>query len=42
MHERAESVGGKLEMVSRKGAGTRLQVTVPFRTPQQRANSIAS
>jgi len=42
MHERAESVGGKLEMVSRKGAGTRLRVTVPFRTPQQRANSIAS
>ena len=42
MHERAESVGGKLEMVSRKGAGTRLQVTVPFRTPQQRADSIAS
>ena len=42
MHERAESVGGKLEMVSRKGAGTRLQVTVPFRTPQRRADSIAS
>jgi signal transduction histidine kinase len=42
MHERAETVGGKLEMVSRKGAGTRLQVTVPFHTPQQRADSIAS
>jgi signal transduction histidine kinase len=42
MHERAESVGGTLQVVSRKGAGTRLQVTVPFRTPQQRASSIAS
>ena len=42
MHERAESVGGTLKVVSRKGAGTRLQVTVPFRTPQHRASSIAS
>jgi signal transduction histidine kinase len=42
MHERAESVGGTLRVVSRKGAGTRLQVTVPFRTPQRQASSIAS
>jgi signal transduction histidine kinase len=42
MHERAESVGGTLRVVSRRGAGTRLQVTVPFRTPQHRARSIAS
>jgi signal transduction histidine kinase len=42
MHERAESVGGTLKVVSRKGAGTRLQVTVPFRAPQHRASSIAS
>ena len=42
MHERAESVGGTLRVVSRKGAGTRLQVTVPFRTPQHQASSIAS
>src|SRR5262245_56419037 len=42
MHERAESVGGILRVVSRKGAGTRLQVTVPFRTPQHHANNIAS
>jgi signal transduction histidine kinase len=42
MHERAESVGGTLKVVSRKGAGTRLQVTVPFRTPQRQASSIAS
>ncbi len=42
MHERAESVGGTLKVASRKGAGTHLQVTVPFRTPQHRANSIAS
>jgi signal transduction histidine kinase len=42
MHERAESVGGRLKVVSRTGAGTRLQVTIPFRTPQHRASSIAS
>jgi len=42
MHERAESVGGTLRVVSRKGAGTRLQVTVPFRAPQHQASSIAS
>ena len=42
MHERAESVGGTLRVVSRKGAGTRLQVTVPFRTPQRQVSSIAS
>ena len=42
MLERAESIGGTLKVVSRKGAGTRLQVTVPFRTPQPRATSIAS
>jgi signal transduction histidine kinase len=42
MYERAESVGGTLSVASRKGAGTRLQVTVPFRTPQHRAKSLAS
>jgi signal transduction histidine kinase len=42
MHERAESVGGTLRVVSRKGAGTRLQVTVPCRTPQHQASSLAS
>lgn len=42
MLERAESVGGTLKVVSRKGTGTRLQVTVPLRTPQHRASSIAS
>jgi signal transduction histidine kinase len=42
MHERAESVGGMLRVVSRKGAGTRLQVTVPFRAPRHEASSIAS
>jgi signal transduction histidine kinase len=42
MHERAESVGGTLKVVSRKGAGTRLQVTVPCRTSQRQASSIAS
>jgi len=43
MHERAESVGGTLRVVSRKGVGTRLQVTVPFRTPHRhQASSIAS
>ena len=42
MHERAESVGGMLKVVSRKGAGTRLQVTVPFRAPLHEASSIAS
>jgi signal transduction histidine kinase len=42
MHERAESVGGTLRVVSRKGAGTRLQVTVPFRPSQRQASSIAS
>src|SRR4030095_9823987 len=42
MHERAESVGGTLKVASRKGAGTRLQVTVPCRTSQRQANSIAS
>jgi signal transduction histidine kinase len=42
MHERAESVGGMLKVVSRKGAGTRLQVTVPFRAPRHEASSIAS
>ena len=43
MHERAESVGGTFKVVSRKGAGTRLRVTVPFRTPQRhQASSIAS
>ena len=42
MHERAESVGGTLSVISRKGVGTRLQVTVPFRTPQHQASSIAS
>jgi signal transduction histidine kinase len=42
MLERAESVGGTLKVVSRKGAGTRLQVTVPFRTSQRQASSIAS
>lgn len=42
MHERAETIGGTLKVVSRKGSGTRLQVTVPFRTPQPRASSIAS
>src|SRR4030095_1822316 len=42
MHERAESVGGTLRVVSRKGTGTRLQVTVPFRTPQHHASSMAS
>jgi signal transduction histidine kinase len=31
MHERAQSVGGTLTVVSRKRAGTRLQVSVPFR-----------
>jgi len=41
MYERAESVGGTLKVVSRKGAGTRLEVTVPFRTSQHRATSIA-
>jgi signal transduction histidine kinase len=42
MQERAESVGGMLKVVSRKGAGTRLQVTVPFRAPRHEATSIAS
>jgi signal transduction histidine kinase len=42
MHERADTIGGTLKVVSRKGSGTRLQVTVPFRTPQPRASSIAS
>jgi signal transduction histidine kinase len=42
MHERAESVGGMLRVVSRKGAGTRLQVTVPFYAPRHEASSIAS
>jgi|RhiMetdeSRZDD1v2_1073273.scaffolds.fasta_scaffold57189_3 signal transduction histidine kinase len=42
MLERAESVGGTLKVVSRKGAGTRLQVTVPCRTSQHQASSIAS
>jgi len=42
MHERAESIGGTLKVMSRKGSGTRLQVTVPFRTPHPRASSIAS
>jgi len=42
MHERAESVGGTLRVASGKGAGTRLQVTVPFRAPHQQASSIAS
>jgi NarL family two-component system sensor histidine kinase LiaS len=41
MHERAESVGGMLTVVSRKGAGTRLQVSVPFRAAQL-SKSIAS
>jgi signal transduction histidine kinase len=42
MHERAQSVGGTLSVISRKGVGTRLQATVPFRTPQRQASSIAS
>jgi len=42
MHERAESVGGTLKVMSRKGAGTRLEVTVPFRTRQSQASNIAS
>src|SRR5262245_5017249 len=42
MLERAESVGGTLKVVSRKGAGTRLQVTVPYRTSQHQASNIAS
>jgi len=42
MLERAESVGGTLKVVSRKGAGTRLQVTVPYRTSQHQASTIAS
>ena len=42
MLERAESVGGTLKVVSRKGAGTRLQVTVPFRSSPRQASSLAS
>jgi signal transduction histidine kinase len=41
MHERAQSVGGMLTVVSHKGAGTRLQVSVPFDTAHL-SKSIAS
>jgi signal transduction histidine kinase len=33
MHERAESVGGTLKIVSRKNAGTRVQASVPLAAP---------
>ena len=41
MHERAESVGGMLTVVSRKGAGTRSKSPSPFCSAQL-SKSIAS
>jgi signal transduction histidine kinase len=34
MNERVDAVGGTLNVVSRQGAGTRLDVSVPFTAPQ--------